>query len=126
MPVNAYIKTWRYHHDKKMYLYIFLLIQHYQKSIYCLCPLAHDALQLPFFFFFSFSTGFWTDWQFFFAYVLFVVAFNACEPVFTGHTGNCFVEVSCIVISGACSQDPQQVRRAEHAFESKLLSVLAS
>ena len=67
MPAHAYIKTWRYLHDKKkMYLYIFLLIQHYRKSIYCVCPLAHDALLLSFFFFFSFSTGFWTDWHFFF------------------------------------------------------------
>ena len=56
--------------------------------------------------------------NFFLAYVLIVVAFNACEPIFTGDTGNCFVEVSCIAISGACSQDPLQLRRAEHAFES--------
>ena len=31
---------------------------------------------------------------------------------------NSFVEIPCIVISGTCGQEPQQVRRAEHAFES--------
>ena len=28
---------------------------------FCICALAHNALQLPFFFFFSFSTGFWMN-----------------------------------------------------------------
>ena len=58
-------------------------------NTYCVCALAHNALELPFFyffiFFFSFSTGFWPDWQFFFAYVLLVVAFTEWEPAFTGH-----------------------------------------
>ena len=31
------------------------------KESCCVCALAHNALQLPFFFFFSFSRGFWAD-----------------------------------------------------------------
>ena len=33
----------------------------FSEAAYCVCDLAHNALQLPFFFFFSFTTGFWTD-----------------------------------------------------------------
>ena len=64
-------------------------IRNFLRSL-CVCALTHNALHLLFFFFsFSFSPSrqdFGRTGNFF-ANVLLVVAFNACESVFTGHSG---------------------------------------
>ena len=87
---------------------------------YCVCALAHNALQLPFFFFsFFFSTGFTGrtgnsfSRMFYWLLLLTRVSRYSLEtPV------NNFVEVPFIVISGAYGQELQQMRGAEHPFES--------
>ena len=45
--------------------------------IFCVSALAHNALQLPFFF--SFSTGFWTDRQKLFSTIYPIAALSACD-----------------------------------------------
>ena len=47
--------------------------------VFCVCAFAWNALQLPLFFFLSFSTRFWTDWQNLFFSICPIVASSACD-----------------------------------------------